>query len=409
MTSSWTNWSQSVKAKPQALVAPISEDELVETVAQANQAGSIIRAVGSGHSFVPLCASDGVIISLDNLQGVVAINSTKQEATVWAGSKIHQLGEPLLAAGFSMETMGDIDRQSIAGAIATGTHGTGRRIGSISTQVTGMRLITAEGNILEVTATSNPALFKAAQVSLGALGLLSQITLRLQPAYRLHERTWVEPFEDCMAQLSQHIAATRHFEFFWSPKEDACACKALRPTEATQLAGQVAGQPVSGRLSRYVGAERLEYSHRIFPSERNIRFNEMEFALPEVHGPGCVRAIRQLMQEEYPDIVWPIEYRTLGADDIWLSPAYQRDTVTISIHQAADLPYQDFFADAEAIFRSFEGRPHWGKMHSHSAEALQQLYPMWTQFQQVRQEMDKNGRFLNPYLRKLFNSQIAIL
>jgi FAD/FMN-containing dehydrogenase len=161
-------------------------------------------------------------------------------------------------------------------------------------------------------------------------------------------------------------------------------------------------------LSRYVGEERLDYSHRIFPSERTIRFNEMEFALPEAHGSACVRAIRQLMQQKYPDIVWPIEYRTLGADDIWLSPAYQRDTVTISIHQAADLPYQDFFTDAEAIFRSFQGRPHWGKMHSHSAKELQQRYPMWTEFQQVRQEMDANGRFLNPYLQKLFNSQTAI-
>ena len=257
--------------------------------------------------------------------------------------------------------MGDIDKQSIAGAISTGTHGTGKGIGNMATQLVGMRFITAEGRILEITQQSHPSLFKAAQVSLGSLGILSQVTLQLQPAYRLHERTWAEPFETCMEQLDEHIAATRHFEFFWSPKEDACACKALHPTEEIEVRAVSNSEAVTGRLARYIQKERIDFSHRIFPSARNLLFNEMEFAVPEVHGPDCVRAIRQLMQQKHPDVVWPIEYRTLGADDIWLSPAYQRETVTISIHQAAELSYQAFFADAETIFRSFEGRPHWGK------------------------------------------------
>ena len=207
-----------------------------------------------------------------------------------------------------------------------------------------------------------------------------------------------------MARLADHIAATRHFEFFWSPREDACACKALEPTDAALPESTKDRRPVSGRLSRYIREERIDYSHRIFPSDRNIRFNEMEFAVPEADGPACLREIRQLMQQKYPEVEWPIEYRTLGADDIWLSPAYERDTVTISIHQAAELPYQAFFADAEAIFRSFQGRPHWGKMHTPSAQELQALYPMWEPFQEVRRRMDPAGRFLNPYLKKLFGT-----
>lgn len=396
----WRNWSQGVVAHPQKVLAPQSEQALLDIVKEASRNDWNIRLTGSGHSFVPLCASDGVIISLDNLQGIVSIAPEAHQATVWAGTKIHQLGEPLLAAGLGMENMGDIDRQSIAGAVATGTHGTGRKIGSISTQVVGVRLITAVNEILYINETSNPSLLKAAQVSLGALGIISQITLRLLPAYRLHERTWAEPFEACMAKLDDYIAATRHFEYFWSPKEDACACKALHPAEAAELPPTTKPSG-AGRLQRYLNEERIDYSHRIFPSARNVLFNEMEFAVPEENGPACVRAIRALMQNKYPDIRWPIEYRTLGADDIWLSPAYGRDTVTISIHQASDLPYEDFFRDAEAIFRTFNGRPHWGKIHYHTADELRQLYPRWDDFMRVRQALDENGRFLNPYLRQL--------
>lgn len=397
----WQNWSQGVTARPQRILAPPSESELLEIIEKARRNDWVVRVAGTGHSFVPLCASDGVIISLDNLQGVISIDSEEQEATVWAGTKIHQLGEPLLAAGLAMENMGDIDQQSIAGAISTGTHGTGRNIGSISTQVVGVRLITAVHEILDINAATNPSLLKAAQVSLGALGIISQVTLRLLPAYRLHEKTWAEPFEECMAKLDEYIVTTRHFEYFWSPREDACACKALQPTEAIELPATV--KPAApGQLQRYLNEERIDYSHRIFPSERNIRFNEMEFAVPEEHGPDCVRAIRQLMQTKHPDVLWPIEYRTLGADDIWLSPAHGRDTVTISIHQAADLPYEAFFRDAEAIFRAYNGRPHWGKIHYHSAAELRQLYPLWDEFLRVRKELDGNGRFLNLYLRNLF-------
>ena len=397
----WQNWSQGVIAHPQRVFGPRSEQEILDVMETAVSNNWGVRLTGSGHSFVPLCASDGVIVSLDRLQGIVNIDPAAQEATVWAGTKIYQLGEPLLRAGLAMENMGDIDRQSIAGAISTGTHGTGQGIGSISTQVVGVRLITAVHKILDITAETHPALLKATQVSLGALGIISQVTLRLLPTYRLHEQTWAEPFEACMAKLDAYIAATRHFEYFWSPTEDACACKALNPTEATALP-TIARPAAAGRLQRYLTEERIDYSHRIFPSERNLLFNEMEFAVSEEDGPACVRAIRHLMQTKYPDVRWPIEYRTLGADDIWLSPAYGRNTVTISIHQAAALPYENFFRDAEAIFRAYNGRPHWGKIHYHSGDEMRQLYPMWDDFLRVRQELDNNGRFLNPYLRNLF-------
>jgi FAD/FMN-containing dehydrogenase len=363
-----------------------------------------VRVAGSGHSFVPLCASDGLLISLDGLQGVVSADAQGKRATIRAGTKIHLLGEPLLACGLALENQGDIDRQSLAGAISTGTHGTGRTLGSLSTQVVSLRLVSAAGEIIECSHACEPELFKAAQVSLGTLGISTHVTLRVLPAYRLHERTWLATFDECLAQLDGLIAANRHFEFFWVPREDACAMKALNPSSAEPLSEPATAPAPVGRLARYLKPERVDWSYRIFPSERNVRFNEMEFAVPAERGPGCLRELRELMLTRHHDVIWPIEYRTLAADDIWLSPAYQRESVTLSIHQAAELPHEAFFADAESIFRNHRGRPHWGKLHSHGAHDLSALYPLWERFQAVRERMDPKGRFLNTYLRAMLGA-----
>jgi FAD/FMN-containing dehydrogenase len=237
-----------------------------------------------------------------------------------------------------------------------------------------------------------------ARVSIGALGVVSQITLRVLPAYLLHQRTWPAPFEECVEQLAAHVAENRHFEFFWSPTDDACAMKTLNPTDRPigEIAPPIAA---SGRLPRYLTPERVDWSHRIFPSERTVLFYEMEFAVPEAAGPDCLREIRHLMRTRHPEVAWPIEYRTVRTDDIPLSPASGRATVTISIHQAAELPHEAFFADAESIFRSHGGRPHWGKLHSFTASDLRRSYPEFDAFRAVRERLDPAGRFLNGHVR----------
>lgn len=203
-----------------------------------------------------------------------------------------------------------------------------------------------------------------------------------------------------MAQLPARIPATRHFEFFWSPNDDACALKALDPTD--RPVGIIAPPPpATGRIPRYLGPERVDWSHRIFPSERTVPFNEMEFAVPAESGPDCMRELRGVMRTRHPDVAWPVEYRTLHADDIPLSPAHGRATVTISVHQAAELPHRAFFTDAEAIFRNHRGRPHWGKLHSHTARELGGLYRRFDDFLVVRERLDPGGRFLNAHLRQL--------
>ncbi|MEZ4615659.1 MAG: D-arabinono-1,4-lactone oxidase [Caldilineaceae bacterium] len=403
MSHPWANWSGSVMSAPRTVATPTTEADLVSIVQAAKRTNRSIRVVGTGHSFVPLCATDDLLISLDGLQGLIAVDQGSHTATLWAGTKLHAVGEPLWEHGLAMANMGDIDRQSLGGAIGTGTHGTGPTLGNISTQVVGLRLLTATGELITCSTTEEPAIFTAAQVSLGALGIVTQVTLRCLPAYELHERTWVADFAKCMAALDDHIAATRHFEFFWVPGEDVCAMKALHPVEThtTPPPSTPLLHLPEGRLARYVRAPQTDRSYRIFPSERNLKFNETEFALPAATGPDCLREVRQLMQTRYRDVAWPIEYRTLAADDIPLSPAHGRKTVTISVHQAADLPYQPFFADVEAIFRNHQGRPHWGKLHTHRARNLAALYPAWNTFQAVRAQLDPEGSMLNSHLQEL--------
>lgn len=401
MTNDWSNWSGSVTCQPAQLAMPASEAEVIGLVQQAHAAGTKVRVFGSGHSFVPLCATGDALLSLDRLAGIESVDAARGEAVIRAGSKLHDLGDPLREYGLALANQGDVDVQSLAGAVSTGTHGTGPALGSISTQVVGLRLVVGDGRIVECSREDDSDTFSALGVSLGSCGVLTAIRLRLLPAYNLHERVWREPIAECLARLGERIAATRHFEFFWYPTTDLALVKTLEPTTAEPSARRALGASDSNPLDGVEG-ERVDHNYRIFPTVRNVRFNEMEYALPVEAGPSCFAAIRNLMRERHGDITWPIEYRTVAADGLDLSPNHGRATVAISIHQAAELDQRAFFADAEPIFRAHAGRPHWGKMHSLAAPDLALLYPRWKHFLQVRGELDPTCVFLNDHLRRLF-------
>jgi len=390
MAEGWSNWSGGVEAHPSRVATPRSPQEVCELVRRAAARGATVRTTGSGHSFVPLCATNDLLLSLDSLGGVLSADTETRRATIGAGTKLWQLGEPLRAVGLAMETMGDIDRQSLAGAISTGTHGTGRGLRSISNQVDGLRIATAPaGDVVDLDAATDLSALQAAQVSLGALGVVTEIRLRLLPTYRLHERTWTVDAETALEQLTELVAKHRHFEFFWTSKRDTCWMKALDPTDAAP-----------DELTDLEG-ERIGHSDVILPTERNQKFNEIEFSLAAEDGPACFREIRELMLRRYPEVVWPLEYRTLAADDLPLSSAYGRPTVTISAHEAAERDYRPFFDDVETIFRSFGARPHWGKIHTHTAAELEPMYPRWADFQQLRETMDPHRTFTNDHLRRV--------
>ncbi len=390
----WANWSGSVHWKPRRVARPSSVDEVVQAVREATEHGESLRVAGTGHSFVPLCATPGTTLLLSQLSGIESLDRERREATVLAGTKLYQLHGPLREAGLAMETLPDIDRQTLAGAIATATHGTGRGLPSLSALVTGLRLVDGRGRVVECSRDQRPDLLAAAQVSLGALGVLTHVRLRLVPAFRLHERTWIAPFDECRQELAQRAANHRHFEFFWVSDRDACLMKTLDTTTETENREHFEDP------DQLVG-ERVGDSGAIFPSLRNRRFNEIEYSLAEDQGPDCLVELRELMLTKHREVTWPIEYRTVAAEDAWLSQMHGRPSVTISLHQAAQLDHEPLFQDAEAIFRNHGGRPHWGKIHTLEAAALAPLYPRWSEFSRVRQELDPQGRFLTPYLRRL--------
>ncbi len=368
---------------------PASEAEVADLVRDAARAGLTVRVAGAGHSFMPIAASDGLLLSADRLQGVLAVNVERRRATIGAGTRITALGEPLTSHGLALANQGDIDVQAIAGAISTGTHGTGTSLGSLSTMVRGVRLVDGRGEIVDI-GEDRPDILKAAALSVGSVGAILSATLQLVPAYRLHERVWYEPIGPVMERLDALIAATRHFEFFWRPKTDDCECKALNPTDLPP-------DPMTGHEG-----ERIDHAWRVFPSVRQTRFVESEWSVPAARGPSCFAAIRRLMQERFPEIVMPIEYRTVAADDLPLSPNHGRASVAISIHHFPHLDWLGFFNAAQPVFLDHGGRPHWGKWHALKRADFERLYPAFDAFRDARATLDPDGLFLSPAARAFF-------
>jgi len=390
----WRNWSGSVNCTVQASERPKNEGELVNLVHKANKENWGIRLAGSGHSFTPVCHTDGMTISMAEMSGITDIDSSGLRANVLGGTKMRHMHLPLREAGLAMENISDIDRQAIGGAMATATHGTGKGLRSISSQAVSFRLVTATGDTIECSREENPEIFRAAQVSLGALGIVSHVRMQFMKTYRLHEKSYINTFDEMFEALDDSIANNRHYEFFWVSQLDGCMNKALNITD-----DPVDSLPELGDASE---GERTGFSDVIFPSIRNTRFNEIEYSVPEANGPDCLKELRELMKGKHKKVAWPLEYRTVGSEDSYLSMAAGRDTVTISAHQPAAAPLTGFFEDCEDIFRNHNGRPHWGKIHTMKAKELSALYPQWDNFQKVREQLDPKGLFMNDHLKEIF-------
>lgn len=385
----WKNWSGRLRAKPTGLHFVRSEDDALAYVRQARRAEQTIRIAGSGHSHADLIPNDSLILDCSGLSGVVSSNKERQTATVRAGTPIYALGLPLLEAGLALHNQGDIDRQSIAGAVATGTHGTGPTLANLSARVLGARVACASGELVDVTETSNPSLWQAMRLNLGALGLVTQLELQLRRAYRLQEKTWQLPVEALTQAIETLPKQTRHFEFFYYPQQQQAQAKSLAETQVD------AHYPLGDEGSR------IGWSHEVLPNHRPHPHTEMEYSVPASKGAQCFHAIRHLLETKFPKVQWPVEVRTLAADDVWLSPAYQRETITISVHQDVREDETHYYHACEEIFRSFDGRPHWGKVNYLTQADFALCYPQWEAWWQVQQQVDPTGIFLNPYLRSI--------
>jgi FAD/FMN-containing dehydrogenase len=385
----WSNWSGRLAAKPVEMLTGSSETEIAAAIRSAAKRGCCVRAVGASHSHSALVATEGVILDLASLEGVVGVDAERGEARVRAGTRISQLGEPLRGGGGARHKQGDIDRQAIAGALATGTHGTGVALQNLSASLLGARVVLASGDIVDCDAEREPELFEACRLSLGAVAVATELRLSVRPAYRLEEKMWLEDVDIVLADIDRLVAETRHFEFFWKPGSRRAACKSLRETE------EVACYPLAHE------GERLAWSYEVLANDRPDKHTEMEYSVPADRGAECFAALRACIESRFSDLEWPLEYRTLAEDDVWLSTAYERPTVTISVHQGVEFDDEPVFRACEEIFRAFDGRPHWGKRNFMSGEELAKCHARWSDWWRVRDRYDPDGRFVNDYLASL--------
>lgn len=431
----WSNWSGSVQGTPHQVVQPDSIWELTQRVATYARDGRHVRVVGSGHSFTPLVQTDDVLISLDRMQGIEAIDEERGTVTVLGGTKLKRLGEELLARGLAQENLGDINLQSIAGAVSTGTHGTGVGFGSLSTQLEAITLVTASGEVLECSAEQNPDVFKAAQVSMGMLGVIARVKLRVVPAKVMHYRGLRMELDDVLAHLEQYKRENSHFEFFWFPYTRWVQAKFLNETsrfpdkstfwsdfnkvvmenwiygllsEAVRLFPKLSQKACKISANSIANIDETNYSYRLFSTPRAVRFQEMEYNIPAEHTVEVIREIQGCIERHRFEVHFPLECRFVHSDDIWLSPAYQRESAYLAVHMYRGMPYQEYFNHVEEIFKHCQGRPHWGKMHTRTAADLAELYPRWQDFRRIRAALDPGGMFLNDYLRLLVDADGAV-
>lgn len=421
----WQNWSGYQHCLPAERLAPESLDELVAVM---KDAPGPLRPVGAGHSFSPLVPTEGTLVSLRNFEGLLAHDATAMTATFGAGTRLGEVGEPLAAAGQALFNMPDIDEQSLAGAIATGTHGTGQKLGALHAYLTALTLVTPRGDVLECSRERNPEVFDAARVSLGALGVVTRVTLRNLPTHVLKRRVWLEPVDALLGRFDELAARHHSFEMYLIPHCPKAVGITIDPTteparprgpeqdndavlDMKRLRDWTAWWPglrrrlLDAATSGFEPEEAVDLWYRMFPSSRAVRFNEMEYHLPREALLATARRVLATAESAHPEVFFPIEVRTVRGDDAWLSPFHGHESSgSIAVHHyhlEDPLPY---FAGIEPLLRAAGGRPHWGKMHTLAAADLSALYPRWGDFQRVRRELDPQGRMLNPYLRQLLGA-----
>lgn len=336
------------------------------------------------------------LISVRDLHGLFDYDLPRSQAVLGASTRLHDVGVILHGVGLGMQNLGDVDTQTIAGVISTGTHGSGRTLQNISATLIGVRAVSGTGEIVQWSIESEPDLIQAARVSLGLLGVFTTVRLQLQPAYQLFRREYCASTDDCLAHLDEIADAHRNFDFYWYPRRDEVKLRTLNAPELP---------PPPMPFARCI-KEECGFSHEIIARERQLKFEELEYFVPAEAGPACFRDLRRrILKRHRQQVGWRVLYRFIAQDEAWLSPVHGRDSVSISLHQNASLPYQEYFDDLEPVMRGYQGRPHWAKRHSLRGEALAALYPRWSDFQQLRRRLDPHDVFLTEPLASLLGEE----
>ena len=439
----WRNWAGTARATPARWCRPRSEAEISAAVKDAAADGLRVRALGSGHSFTAAAATSGVALDLSLWTGITAADTRTGLVTVRSGTTLRSLNAELGGLGLAMANLGDIDAQTLAGALSTGTHGTGARLGGLATQVTSLELVLADGSLATCSASSRPELFAAARIGLGALGVITAVTLRCVPSFTLLADERPVPVEEVLEQFDALAAANDHFEFYWFPYGRKALVKRnnrLSPGGSAAAAGAARAMPGWRRfwefevmenaafgtlcrigrarprlipaLNRFFSAalssrSYTDLSYRVFVTPRRVRFAESEYAVPRESLGHVITELRRAVPRLADPVMFPVEVRVAAADDIWLSTAYGRESAYVAIHQYAGLPYRAYFDRFESIVAEVAGRPHWGKLHSLDAGRLGRLYPRYDEFRRIRAEVDPEARFGNSYLTRVLGQPVT--
>lgn len=423
------NWAGNVIWNPSEIAYPSSQEEIQQLVLKAANDRKKIRVLGTGHSFTALCQTEDTLVSLDKYQGLITVDTGKMQATVKGGTKLNHLGDLLFKEGMAMENLGDIDVQSIAGTISTGTHGTGASFGTISTQVIALQFVNGKGEIISCSETENRELFKAAQVSMGALGIITQITLQCVPLYKLGVEMKAAPLEDVLANLQAHLDDNRNFEFFWLPYTNKVATKTSN-IEATSEVDKISffnywseyiienylfmgicefgkwfpskTQAISKLTANLISdSKKTAFSHKIYATPRLVKFREMEYNVPADAYQEVMKDVIKTVNSGKFDVHFPIENRWVKGDDILMSPANGRDSAYIACHVYSNKDCKPYFKALEDIFRAYDGRPHWGKMNTLSPAVIADMYPEFSTFMKHRSEQDPDNIFVSQYMKQL--------
>jgi L-gulono-1,4-lactone dehydrogenase len=438
----WSNWAGDQRCRPARVLEPRSREELAEAVGAAAAAGEKVKVTGSAHSFTEAAMTEATMLRLDALRGVLDADRESGLVRVGAGTTIRDLNEELAALGLGLENMGDIDAQTLAGAISTGTHGTGAGFGNISARVEAVEMVLADGSVRELGAAggdeaaaaaagspADAALLRAVRIGVGALGAISAVTIRCFPSFTLRREDSAHQLADVLDRFDEYAERNDHFELFTFPYSDrALVLERNRTDEAPKPKSRVVAllndtllenwaleaMAATGKalprtipaLARFAGlvatgTDNQDRSDRIFVNRRNVRFTEMEYAVPRADGPTAVRRVVEWVRSNNYPVFFPIEVRVAAGDDASLSAAHERDTAYIAVHQYRGMEWRPYFEAVESIMNEYAGRPHWGKRHFQTAETLAPRYPKWSEFQVAREQLDPTRVFANAYTERV--------
>jgi FAD/FMN-containing dehydrogenase len=387
------NWSGSMIFTPGEICTPESEEQVCELVKKATSEGKKVRVVGAGHSSSPLVRTSDYLLSLKHFRGVEDPDLENYRATVPTGMTVKEAGKDLFRYGLAMHNTGDVDVQTLAGAIGTGTHGTGVELANLSAMLYGVRMVRGTGEIVEFDREKNEDVMRALQVSMGSCGIFLKMKLQLEPVYQLYRREYCVTFKHLMENL-EDLKKNRNFDFYWYPRTDLCKIRIMN-TDKDKMPEISYGS---------LELEREGPSHEILPRSREIKFDEMEYVLPEEKAMDCFLEVREQVKKKFRrDVAWRLLIRTIKKDDALISPMSGRESVTISLHHNAGLRFWDYFQAIEPFFLKYDGRPHWGKKHTLKAEKLKEMYPHWNKFKEARQKFDPENTFLTPYMCELLS------